>query len=410
MDEIDALRQMRPALAQEENPDRLALRTNWRSAPAPRSRARRRLAVPLLGVAAAGTVAAGSVAVLSGHSDPRPPGRSIPLRTGGDGNVLLAAATSAEKAAPSREYWHTRRIDGTIFAVGRTRAAHYKIESRQQYDSWIGRDGKELRNYTDLPARPWTAQDKAKWQRAGSPMTVNVPSGEPGVMGTLFLNTKSPVGAPHPRPMKGDEVRRFYGMTSAQIAKLPAEPKALEKTLLGLRGNWHAYSSTAGKEPLGALRGEERVRALSDVAGDLLADAPTPPKVRAAAFRMLATLPGVQAGGRTTDPLGRTGTVISLPVETTVPLGIYTAPKQLGTYQRQWIIDPGTGTLLAMRDVVATPPHGSRRLPPGDDGRPRALRVQDMPDRFHRPGEVSSYEVYAVAEWTNSRSDAPAPR
>ncbi|MEV5703938.1 CU044_5270 family protein [Actinoallomurus sp. NPDC052274] len=404
MDEIDALRQMRTALAREENPDRLALRTNWRSAPAraPRSRTPRRLTLPLMGVVAAGAVAAGSMAVLSGHSDPRPPGRSVPIRTGGDGNVLLAAATSAEKATPNGAYWHTRRIDGTIYDVGTARADHYKVDSRQQYDSWVGRDGRESRNFADLPARPWTAQDKAKWQRAGSPMKVDVPSGDPGVVGTLFLDAKSPVGAPRPRPMKGGEVAQFYGMTPAQIAKLPTEPKALEKTLLALRDRWHAYSSTAGKEPLGALRGEERVRALSDVAGVLLADAPAPPKVRAAAFRMLAALPGVRAGGTATDPLGRTGTVISLPLETTVPLGIYTAPKQLGTYRRQWIIDPGTGTLLTMRDVVATPPHGSRRLPPGDDGKPRALRVQDMPDRFHRPGEVSSYEVYAVAEWTNS--------
>jgi hypothetical protein len=94
--------------------------------------------------------------------------------------------------------------------------------------------------------------------------------------------------------------------------------------------------------------------------------------------------------------------VISLPVETTVPLGIYTAPKQLGTYRRQWIIDPGNGALLAIRELVATPPHGSRKLPPGDDGKPRRLTVDTQPDRFHKPGEVSQYEVYAVAEWTDA--------
>lgn len=33
MDELDALRQVRTTLAREENPDRLALRINWRSAP-----------------------------------------------------------------------------------------------------------------------------------------------------------------------------------------------------------------------------------------------------------------------------------------------------------------------------------------------------------------------------------------
>ena len=33
MDELDALRQLRTTLAHEENPDRLALRVDWRSAP-----------------------------------------------------------------------------------------------------------------------------------------------------------------------------------------------------------------------------------------------------------------------------------------------------------------------------------------------------------------------------------------
>ncbi|MBC6456642.1 hypothetical protein [Actinomadura sp. HBU206391] len=91
-----------------------------------------------------------------------------------------------------------------------------------------------------------------------------------------------------------------------------------------------------------ALRGDKRVRALSDVAGTLPAGAPALPDLRAAAFRMLAGLPGVKTEGRATDPLGRAGTVVSLPVETTVPLGLYTAPKQLGT-RRQWIIDPDRG-------------------------------------------------------------------
>lgn len=52
--------------------------------------------------------------------------------------------------------------------------------------------------------------------------------------------------------------------------------------------------------------------------------------------------------------------------------------------------------------LVATPPHGSRPLPPGDDGKPRRLEADHMADRFHRPGEVSSYQLFAVAEWTNT--------
>jgi hypothetical protein len=99
--------------------------------------------------------------------------------------------------------------------------------------------------------------------------------------------------------------------------------------------------------------------------------------------------------------MGRTGGMVSLPLATTLPLGLYTAPRQPGTYERQWIIDPAGGRLLAIRDLVAAPPHGSRALPPGDDGRPRRLTVADMPDRFLKKGEVAEYQVFAVTEWTD---------
>ncbi len=195
----------------------------------------------------------------------------------------------------------------------------------------------------------------------------------------------------------------FYGLSPKQVADLPTEPKKLEQVLLGLRGKWHAVSVDGAKEEtIGELKGQERLRALTEVAGGLLSTTPASGKVRAAVYRMVAGLPGLKVRGTATDPLGRTGAVVSMPLKTTVPLGLYTAPKQLGSYTRQWIIDTGTGMLLATRDLVATPPHGSLRLPSGDNGKPRRLTVATQPDRFHRPGEVLQYDAYKVAEWTDS--------
>lgn len=389
MDEIDALRQVRTTLAREENPDRLALRTNWRSGPPPRTR--RGFRVPMVSMVATVALLAGITAAISLTSDRDQPANGVLHEPG---NALLVAATNVRKG-PTGTYWHTTRISGKIYAVGESAADHYKVEGRMRYDQWTDRGGKSCFTHQDLPARPWTAEDKRKWQQAGAPMKVSFPT-EEGTR-TLFLETTK-----REQTCRRNSDQRFFGMTPEQVAALPTQPKQLENTLLNLNGDWEAYAPTATKQPMRALRGDKRVRALSDVAGTLLAGAPAPPEVRAAAFRMLATLPGVKAEGQATDPLGRPGVVISLPVETTIPLGLYTAPKQLGTYRRQWIINPGNGTLLAMRDVVATPPHGSRRLPPGDDGKPRRLTVGSQPDRFHKPGEVSEYETYEVAEWTDT--------
>ncbi|GAA4105053.1 CU044_5270 family protein [Actinomadura miaoliensis] len=397
MDELDALRQMRTALAEEEPPERIALRTGWRPDAAPRRR-RRNWRIPLVSVIAAGAATVTAVSLISsGGSSGRTSGPggqgTVPL----SGNVLLVAASNAEKA-PTGRYWHTETVMGQIYGVGKSAADHYKVDSRQRNVVWVGPDGSANWAHVDLAGRPLTAEDMRRWRQAGSPQTVEVPNPEGPEQAVVFMNAPAPGNRLPMRPTDAE----YFGMSVKQVAGLPTDPEALEKALLKLRGNWHASSSSNRQEPISALRGEERTRALSEVAGTLLSRAPAPPRVRAAAFRMLAALPGVKAEGTAADPMGRPGTVISLPLETTVPLGLYTAPKQLGTYRRQWIVDPAGGRLLAIRDVVATPPRGSRPLPPGDNGRPRALKAENMPDRFHRPGELASYELFEVAEWTDT--------
>ncbi|MFC5750420.1 CU044_5270 family protein [Actinomadura rugatobispora] len=396
MDELDALRQMRTGLAEEEHPDRIALRTNWRAGMT--GRPRRGFKLPLLSLAATAAVVAGAVAVVSLPSDevpaPGPSGTTVPQR---QGDVLLMAATNAEKA-PIGKYWHTRTVMGEIYAVGSSRADHYKVDSRQGNEYWIDRNGQGRFAHLDFTDVPVTAQDRRKWQAAGSPTWVSIPNSE-GSDAEMRLDMR-PLSGRAFRWMPADD--RYFGMTQKQIAELPTEPKALENALLNLKGRWRAVGQNGPDERMRALKGQERARALSEAAGDLLSRIPAPPAVRAAAFRMLAAQPGVKAEGETTDPLGRKGTVVSLPLKTTTPLGIFTAPKQLGTYRRQFIVDPGKGMLLAVRDLVATPPKGSLRLPPGDDGKPRSLKAENMPDRFHRPGEPASYKVFEIAEWTDA--------
>jgi hypothetical protein len=405
MDEIDALRQMRTGLAVEEPPERLAGRIDWRDGggarprPRPRLHGRRRFRIRLVSVAATVAVAAGTVAVVVSTGDGDPTGgprveNTVPL----DRDVLLVAATNAAKA-PTGKYWHTKTVMGEVYAVGKSAADHYKVDSRQGNETWTDRTGLSRGTHFDLAGVPLTPQDRQKWQAAGSPTWVDVPDPEGGGgKVNLDLSPEAGRGAPWP-----PSVDRFHGMTPDQIAALPTEPEALKNVLLGLKGHWHAVSTDGKKqEPIRALRGQERVRALSDVAGELLSTQPAPPKVRAAVFRMLSDMPGVKPEGRATDPLGRVGSVVSLPLKTTTPLGLFTAPKQLGTYRRQFIVAPATGSLLAIRDLVATPPHGSRPLPPGDHGKPRSLRARDMPDRFHKPGEVASYTAFEITEWTNA--------
>jgi hypothetical protein len=86
------------------------------------------------------------------------------------------------------------------------------------------------------------------------------------------------------------------------------------------------------------------------LATDLL-NVEAPPAMRAAEFRMLATLPGVRYLGKVTDPLGRTGDVLALPQKT---------PGSVAA-----IVDPKTSQLLSYIDVVGRwPSHLANRISP----------------------------------------------
>ncbi|GGK97059.1 hypothetical protein [Streptomyces flaveus] len=67
---------------------------------------------------------------------------------------------------------------------------------------------------------------------------------------------------------------------------------------------------------------------------------------RAAAYRLLADLPGIRVQGSVTDPLGREGIGITLPDNPETPLG---------SVEERLVVDASTGALLAELVVLAEP-------------------------------------------------------
>jgi hypothetical protein len=110
----------------------------------------------------------------------------------------------------------------------------------------------------------------------------------------------------------------------AQLAGLPTRPDRLKSQLL----DW--YGDT------GRLEGDEKSFLFYSCVAIVL-DLPAPAPVRAAAYQMLAALPGVASLGRVTDSLGRTGIAVAV-----------TRRGDGGTEtQTRLIIDPATGRALA---------------------------------------------------------------
>ncbi|MGW1225417.1 CU044_5270 family protein [Streptomyces sp. NPDC002530] len=104
------------------------------------------------------------------------------------------------------------------------------------------------------------------------------------------------------------------------LAALPTAPDALRRAL-----------SAGAKGPAAA---EQAVRQ----AGTLLTDAPAPPRLRAALYRVMAGTPGAEVTEGVKDAAGRTGTRISWTWSGALPLSVRHNPG--------WIVRPSDALLL----------------------------------------------------------------
>lgn len=151
--------------------------------------------------------------------------------------------------------------------------------------------------------------------------------------GWVDLNTPT---EPVVNKMGFDEVPPGYyltgdkPLTAQQIAALPTDPVKLRAVL------------SADVDP--DATASEREYVVFAAAGRLLFEMPSPPKLRGAALRVLATLPGTQVRTGVKDPIGRTGTEIIFTPDPSMPSAGKTFLHRSGA---TYIIDPVTGRLLS---------------------------------------------------------------
>lgn len=142
--------------------------------------------------------------------------------------------------------------------------------------------------------------------------------------------------------------REMTGYPSAFNDGSLAQLAALPTTADGLRAFFLAHQGGATNPRPGGTANEW----VADAATYMLATEPVPPAVRAAAYELLAGLPGVRNAGPATDPLGRLGTAVVLPVRTLGFFATWYNQVASGTVF-EVIIDPGSGQLLAVERVLA---------------------------------------------------------
>jgi len=372
---------------------RLAERTGERRIPAqpvPAGRAMRKPAPPLVprgrrpswrlrwaaaigGIVAAGL--AGALVVTSLMPGGAEQGlvtseRPFATLTGQPASAFLAAlATRVAQAKPvTGRYWCERVITAQLDPIGPagqelTPAGQglppspvsdyrYSIFARQVDNDCFVYNKTGSRNVggyiQDLGARPATAKDAAAWRRDGSP-----------AWHAWYGNGQLIPSQPGPRTQVGGKPgQEPWG----NPATLPADPAKLRKVLLTAVAGPNDPTMRIAEQQSGQSYSQLRDYNLFLQARGLLLE-PLSPSVRAAAYQVLASVPGVRMKPGVTDPSGRPGTAVWI--------GPRSGPGQIT------IVDPATGILLA-DEWLATGPHG-----------------------VYAPGTLTQYSLWQSPGWSN---------
>ncbi|WP_338704259.1 CU044_5270 family protein (plasmid) [Streptomyces sp. Q6] len=307
--------------------------------------ARRPLRLRPLGAVALVAVAA-SVVVSVGTFDRQapadPPATQAPsgtAKTTVDGQIeLLSAAKKAEAAPAGGTYWQTTTLAQYV-DVAEAGGRYFAVRSAST-DNWsVGvRPGTKsvMVSGLDAEVEPRTAADEAVWKAAGSPHTLQVEAGQQS--GTHKVALK--MGTGRPTVMRTDIGGKIYAVgpnnvTYQDLRALPSTSGELRRYLEKL------YAQDNGADGGASGRSAWMLRQ----AGNLVT-MPVKPGVRAAAYRLMAALPGVRVVGHVTDPLGREGVAVAFP-------GTYRTP--LGTTQERLVIDPATGDMLSDELLLVEP-------------------------------------------------------
>ncbi|GAA1393655.1 CU044_5270 family protein [Catellatospora coxensis] len=242
---------------------------------------------------------------------------------------LVAAERIEAGTATSGRYWVLAKENAQPLRVGpATRPYHIRYGMERAYwdnmsTAYAGAARKRFAG-----AAPITAEDVAAWQADGSPTRWVV------IEGKLVLTPDPGPWRPMPgRPAPRGSEKQTHALptyelaggqvTLAQLNALPAEPQALRRTLSGMLGRSEVQIATD--------------HALFVAAQQLVSDLPVSPRVRAAAYRVLAEVKGATVLGTVQDQHGRTGTAV----------GFVRKDDGGRWYQTRLIVDLTTGKALA---------------------------------------------------------------
>jgi hypothetical protein len=243
------------------------------------------------------------------------------------------AATAYSSSGGEGRYAYTRAE--TLYAAIRADAPPYSVLIPSVRETWVAADGSGRLVETRGEPVFLGERDRARWLAAGSPPLVGSSNPIDERVRAHYQPVPPEVVAMDPEDL---DPRQLDQLLSA-VPQLPTEPGRLERII-------RAYSET--KDPPFEAQMFNQI-------SDLLHSPYGSAELRAAAYRVLARLEGVELGGRRRDSAGRLGTAISAPAGYGGPDESTPNPEDstLNANERRLvIIDPESGNVLAEETVL----------------------------------------------------------
>ncbi|GLW99489.1 hypothetical protein [Microtetraspora sp. NBRC 16547] len=268
-----------------------------------------------LGLGLAGVATAAAAFVIAPTVFPRAPATSGTGAQADGKRFLLVAADSVASMPDEGTWWGTTEVHGWQFHEPGSR---YVLRESESIETWIPANPEGRTWYRQAPQgiKPATPQDETAWRADGSPTswTYDKPS-EKGHSGVVRAE-------PGEQRTWSTEDWDFRILTAGKpLTKMSEVPDTPE----GLKALFDAdYRTTI------------------DTAARLLFFAPVTSETRAAAYRLLASTPGVAAVGQVTDVLGRVGQAIEY------ESGEFAPPNYAGATRTRLVIDPASGRPLSI--------------------------------------------------------------
>jgi hypothetical protein len=234
--------------------------------------------------------------------------------------------------------------------------------------------------FAGVGVRFWQSDTKQDWYKANGSGRERIVNSREGFLGALDRSIARAHGLSLAQVMPNQDGDSTYPMVGAYYsdydpAGLPTQPAAL---LRAIKREVHA-TRTPPTATAGATVSEVATASVFEVIADRLLFASTSPTLRAALYRVIAHLPGVQFLGWQTDRLGRRGIAVAI---SHAVVGDEATRMEL-------LFDPATGEPLQTQLVQTAP-------------------LTDIPGTAPLPaGTVLRYTVFIKRGVVNSIEDLP---